>query len=98
MEVLAKQTIKFDDFYDKYKVRRNPIQSSSPYHNTMIEFDEIGEEVIEEEDQRNVWTLLENTKDKGEFILSPGITYSKYVIGFFICKEKWTTEKEYILE
>lgn len=86
--------ISFDDFYRAYRLKRNPVSASSAYENTLIDFDDEGEEIVEEENPHNVWTLIQKDKD---FILSPGITYTRDVIGFFTCKQKWTKEKGYIL-
>lgn len=90
------EEIKFDDFYSVYGVKRNPVQSSSLYDNTMLDFDEEELEVIEETPMSNVWTLTER---KEGLSLMPGIEYGKGVMGFFICKEKWDkNQKGFILK
>jgi len=89
--------INFHDFYGMFSVKRNPIQSCASYENTMLDFDDEETEIIEEEDSNKVWTLVEG-KD-GKFILNPGIMYTNNVMGFFICKEKWSKNQEsYILQ
>lgn len=98
METTTQKSISFDEFYQKYGVRRNPILASSSYKNTLIEFDDLGEEIIEDEDPKNVWTLMQIDGIREALSLRPGIYYNKDVIGFFICKQKWTNEKEHILE
>lgn len=84
--------ISFDEFYETYKVRRNPIQLMSQYNNTMLDSDEEELECIEEENPKNVWTLVENKE--GNFILTPGIVYKHSVIGYFICNKVWDNNKE----
>lgn len=96
---VATEILNFDEFYTQYGVKRNPLYTNSLYQNTMIEFDDNGEDLVLEEDQKNVWTLMEdNTKSGKGFFLSPGVTFTRQVIGFFICKIKWKDEKGYILE
>lgn len=95
-EETSEIVISFDDFYEEFKPKRNPIEATSPYQNTLIEFDDFGEELIMEENQLNVWTLLETLHG---FRLIPGSMLVRNVIGFFICKEKWDKgEKGYILQ
>ena len=92
------EAISFEEFYEKYGVRRNPIIMSSAYQNTLVDYDEFGEDIIEDENPYNVWTLLEKgNRAERYFFLSPGITYTNEVIGFFICREKWQKERGYIL-
>lgn len=86
--------IKFDDFSEMYKVRRNPISFISAYENTLVEFDDEGEELFDETDSKVIWTLVEG--DDG-LVVKPGREY-KNVIGYFICKNKWNEKQEsYIL-
>lgn len=90
--------ISFDEFYEKYNVRRNPIHSISNYQNTMLDFDDEEVDYIEEEisNPKHVWTL---TEDKEGLILNPGVIYTNKVMGFFICKQKWNKiEEVYILQ
>lgn len=88
--------ISFEDFYHNYNVKRNSIRGNSLYENTMIDFDEDGIEVVEENDPKNVWTLSEG---KEGFILNPGIMYKDNIIGYFICNKKWNKNDEvYILQ
>lgn len=88
--------ISFDDFYTKYKVRRNPVKQISNYENTMLDLDEDELDELEDVPLENQWTLLDN---KGELILRPNRICSSNTIGFFICKEKWSKNDEgYILE
>lgn len=88
--------ISFDEFYEKYGVKRNPIHSISNYQNTMLDFDDEEVDYIEENNPNNIWTL---TEDKSGLTLNPGILYVNNVMGFFICKEKWNKNEEgYILQ
>lgn len=89
-------TITFGEFYEKYKVKRNPIKQVSNYDNTMLDMDEDELDELEDVPLQNQWTLLDN---KGELILSPNKICSSDTIGFFICKEKWSkNEESYILK
>lgn len=90
-------TIQFGEFYEKFSVKRNPINQTSNFENTMIDFDESGEELLDEVPQQNIWTVTSGSKGEG-LVLNPGVLYKNDTIGFFICKKKWDIgEKNYIL-
>jgi hypothetical protein len=78
--------ISFDEFYDTYDVKRNPLSLEAMYNNTMIDFDDDGIDEIEEHDPKNVWTLRDY---KEGLILETGITYGSNIIGYFISGKKW---------
>jgi len=89
-------TISFDDFYSRYKVKRNPVKLISNYENTMLDMDEEELDELEDHPLESQWTLLDN---KDNLILKPGRICSGNSIGFFICKEKWSKNEEgYILQ
>jgi len=87
------EKITFEDFYNRYSVKRNPINSTSNYENTMLDMDDDEElEEVENSKPTKVWTL---TEDKSErFILKPGLIYNTDVIGYFICNNEWKDKKE----
>lgn len=88
--------ISFDEFYSKYKVKRNPVRHISNYENTMLDVDEDELDELEDHPLDSQWTLLDN---KESLILKPGRICSSNSIGFFICKEKWNKNEEgYILK
>lgn len=88
-------TISFDQFSNKYKVKRNPIRQISNYENTMLDVDEDEMDELEDHPIDSQWTLLDNNES---LILKPGRICSGNSIGFFICKEKWNKNEEgYIL-
>lgn len=86
------ERISFDDFYSKYKIKRNPEEQTSMYCNTMINFDNDGLDIVERVDPKTVWTLSES-KDTN-FVLIPGILYKNSVIGYFVGSVKWDNVKE----
>lgn len=89
--------ITFEEFYERYSVRRNPLKECANFDNTMLDFDDEEIDLIEEQDLQKVWTLVdENNKDG--LVLKPGVLYKNNIIGYFICKNKWNMgEKNYIL-
>lgn len=89
-------TISFEEFYTKYGVRRNPVESISNYDNTMLDSNEEELNIVEEEDPTKVWTLT--SKKDEQFVLNPGLIYKRNVIGYFICNKEWEhNQKTYIL-
>lgn len=77
-------------FFDDYKVKRNPIELMSPYDNRMIEPDGETEYEIEGECPTNhLWTIIES---EGRFKIIPGIKY-RDSIGHFISSKPWNDRK-----
>lgn len=89
------EIITFEEFYEHYKPKRNPINLNANYENTMIDFDDEGEDLVFEQGPNTVWTL---TQERAGLFLDPGIKCTNDTLGFFICKETWSNEKGYILK
>ncbi len=86
--------ITFDKFYSQYGLKRNPIELSSPYENTMLDFGDNELDYIESQPLTRVWTLIE---DENMFRITPGIHYNQ-VVGYFVSNRPWISEKqEYVL-
>lgn len=82
--------MKIEEFFDEYKIKRNPIQLNSPYENRMIEPDEdIQDEMEEELPMNHTWTLME---EKGAFRIVTGIV-SRNAMGYFISSKPWANKK-----
>ncbi len=82
--------MKIEEFFNEYKIKRNPIQLNSPYENRMIEPDEDVQDEIEEELPTNhTWTL---TEDNGKFRIVTGIV-NRNAMGYFVSSKPWSNRK-----
>ncbi len=85
--------ITFNDFYKNFKLKKNPIESISPYENTMLDYGEKELDYLEDQDRNTIWSLLDDGKN---LIIAPGLQF-KNVIGYFITEKKWCTKDKYVL-
>lgn len=86
--------ITFDDFYNQFKIKRNTIQHTSPYENTMYDFGEDELEYLEDQEQNHVWSLIDNGKD---LLIVSGLRL-KDSIGYFVSNRPWLCDLEYVLK
>lgn len=84
------EKIKINQFFDQFKVKRNPIESYSPFENRLLDMNEDELDYLEGLDSHNIWTLI----DKENIMeLIPGC-HSHDVMGYFICEKKWENANE----
>jgi plasmid maintenance system killer protein len=88
------EKITFDEFYNKFKLKRNTIEHISPYENTMYDFGEKELEYLEEQNKNNVWSIRDNGK---KLIIVSGLDF-KDTIGYFISTKPWLSELKYELK
>lgn len=86
--------ITFDDFYNQFKLKRNTIEHTSPYENTMYDFGEKELEYLEEQDQDHIWSL----RDDGRHLTIVSGLYLKDTIGYFVSSKPWLCELKYVLK
>ncbi len=86
--------ITFEEFYKEFQIKRNTIQTHSPYENTMYDFGEEEMEYLEDLPEDQTWSLQDNGK---HLIIVSGISH-KNTIGYFVSKKPWLCELKYVLK
>lgn len=87
------ESINFEQFCEKYKIRRNPIKQLSPYDNTMLDMDDEELDYLESHNEKKVWSLVEHDR---KIVLKPGLYY-KDVIGYFVSENEWQDKERMYL-
>lgn len=84
--------MKIEQFFEDYKVKRNPVQFYSPYENRLIEVGD--EDVINNEEDglpyNHIWTLVDLPQGRLEIVT--GMMY-KNAIGYFASSKPWSNNK-----
>lgn len=86
--------ITFEEFYDKFKIKRNSIQHISPYNNTMYDFGDEELDFLEDQERDHVWSLIDKNKD---LIIVSGLRL-KDSIGYFVSAKPWPCKLQYVLK
>lgn len=88
------EKITFDEFYNKYNLRRNTIEHIAPYENTMFDFGDKELDYLQEQSNNYVWSL----RDKNNNLVITSGLYVSDSIGYFVSKKPWINEVKYILK